>query len=317
MKSSDIRLVIGGTALVGARDLVRERLPEITVEYCADGESLCRAVDTSRPTVAFVAKDAAIKSAHWIHLLASPDVKWVSLGNVGFDHLPAWDRSRITVTNSGGAAAKEMAEFVISAIMTINAGLLRFVALQREKKWQHQAWTPLSKKTLVAVGVGHIGSHLIRKARQAGMRVIAVRKSRKKATGAHETLSMDRLRIALGQADYVSIQAPLNAETADLFDATALKAMKPTAWLVNVARAGLVNSGALLDALKQRWIGGAVLDVLWTEPLPSDSEFWTLDNVVITAHSSAAIDNYYSLVTRMFCSNLQRFKSGKPLKSLV
>jgi phosphoglycerate dehydrogenase-like enzyme len=317
VKSSDIRLVIAGSPLAGARDLIYERFPDIAAEYCVDGESLCRAVDALRPNVAFIAKDAAIKPEHWVGLLTARDVKWLSLGNVGFDHVPAWDRSHIKVTNCGGAAAEEMAEFVIAAIMMINAGMLRFVALQREKKWQPRAWTPLARKTLVAVGVGHIGSHLIRKARQAGMRVIAVRKSRRKATGAHRTLSIDELHVALEHADYVSIQAPLNEQTVNLFDATALKFMKPTAWLINVARAGLVNSGALLDALKQQRVGGAVLDVLWTEPLPRDSEFWTLDNVVITSHSSGAIDNYYSLVTSMFCSNLQRFKAGKPLKNLV
>jgi phosphoglycerate dehydrogenase-like enzyme len=270
-----------------------------------------------KPNVAFVAKAAAIKPEHWGHLLTSRGIKWVSLANVGFDHVPAWDRSRIKVTNCGGAAAEEMAEFVMAAIMMINAGLLRFVALQRERKWQSQVWAPLSGKTLVAVGVGHIGSHVIRKARQAGMRVIAVRKSQKKATGAHQTLSMEELHVALEHADYVSIQAPLNEHTRDLFDAAVLKSMKPSAWLINIARADLVNSDALLDALQRRSIGGAVLDVLWIEPLPTDSKFWTLDNVVVTSHSSAAIDNYYSIVTSMFCSNLQRFKAGKPLKNLI
>ncbi|MBM3600983.1 MAG: D-2-hydroxyacid dehydrogenase [Alphaproteobacteria bacterium] len=318
VKRPALRLVVAGGLMRGALEQIRASFPRIDAEYCPDGAALCRVVDRLKPTVAFVTKDpVGIKPEHWRYLLDQHELRWLNLGNIGFDHVPAWDRSRLKVTNSGGAAANEMAEFALAAIMMINAGFLHYQARQRTRTWQKHYWTPLSQKTLAVIGAGKIGSHLIKKARALGMRIVAIRASDRKAPGAHVTLPASKLHKGLAQADYVSIQIPLSADTENLIDAAALAHMKPDAWLINIARGAIIDEAALLDALRNGRIGGAVLDALRTEPLPGSSEFWGFDNVVVTSHNSGQIVGFYSMITEMFCENLRRFKAGKRLMNLI
>ena len=221
------------------------------------------------------------------------------------------------MTNSGGAGAEEMAEFVIAAITMVNCGFHNHLRHQRQRVWSRQVWTPVAKKTLLAVGVGHIGSSLIRKARRLGMNVIAVRDQLAPAPGAHVTLPVKDLPEGLVQADYISLQVPLNPRTENLLNADMLRFVKNTAWLINIGRGALVDEVALVDALEDGRIGGAVLDVFRTEPLPPTSAFWALDNVIVTSHSSGETDDFYTVVTTMFCANLERFLAGGPLLRTV
>lgn len=311
------RLVIAGEMLGDASRQIRERFSGLATTFCATGEELRRAVDRLAPTAAFVAKDRSIEPQHWADLLASPELRWVNLGNAGYDHVPPWNRSRVVVTNSGGAGAEEMADFVIAAISMVNCGFHGHLRNQRRRVWARQVWTPLAGKTLLAVGVGHIGSRLIGKARHLGMRVIAVRDRPASAPEAHVTLPVSALAEGLAEADYISLQVPLNARTENLLGAEMLRFVKKTAWLINIGRGALVDEIALADSLRNGRIGGAVLDVFRTEPLPPTSEFWALDNVIITAHSSGETDDFYPVVTTMFCANLERFLAGEPLLRTV
>src|SRR5262249_13554311 len=141
----------------------------------------------------------------------------------------------------------------------------------------------LGGKVLLIVGMGRIGSRLATLAKAFDMRVIAIRRDPSKGGGAADAgVGESELRGVLAQADFV----PLTPGPEDLLDATALAAMKPSAWLVNVARGRVVNEPALIQALERKGIAGAALDCVWDEPLPPTSPLWGLPNVLITPHTA-------------------------------
>ena len=121
----------------------------------------------------------------------------------------------------------------------------------------------------------------------------------------------------LAASDFAVLALPLTAETEDIIDDAALAAMKPGAWLINVARGRLVDDRALLRALRQGRIGGAVLDAFRDEPLPPDSPFYDLDNVIITPHTSWSSGRVLDRSIELFCDNLRRFRTGEPLRNVV
>jgi len=121
----------------------------------------------------------------------------------------------------------------------------------------------------------------------------------------------------LAQSDFVLIAMPLTDETRGMIGARELRAMKPTAFLVNIARGGIVDEAALVPALKENWLAGVGLDVFEKEPLPADSELWKLENALISPHVSGATRHYDERAVELFCENLRRYLCGEYLLNLV
>jgi phosphoglycerate dehydrogenase-like enzyme len=148
------------------------------------------------------------------------------------------------------------------------------------------------------------------------MRVLATKREPVALPYFEQVLPSAALPELLAQADYVAITAPLTPETKGMIGAAELRQMKPTAFLINVARGPLIDEEALLTALRERWIAGACLDVFEEEPLPADSPFWDLENVVITPHASWGSPYSMDYVLDEFIENLQRYLQGAPLLNL-
>ena len=144
------------------------------------------------------------------------------------------------------------------------------------------------------------------------MQVIGVRRS-----GGDGALTPDRLADAAAEADYLAVCTPITAQTRGMVDAAVLARMKPTAWLINIARGAVVDEQALLTALKERKIAGAALDAWWTEPLPSDSEWWDLPNVIVTPHTSFSSPSIRERSIALIQENVRRFKADEPLLNRV
>jgi phosphoglycerate dehydrogenase-like enzyme len=121
----------------------------------------------------------------------------------------------------------------------------------------------------------------------------------------------------LGHADVVVLTVPLSKATRHLLGATELRAMKPTAYLINIGRGGTVDEPALVQALSERRLAGAALDVFAEEPLPADSPLWTIENVIITAHYAGATPRYNKRALAIFVDNLRRYRAGTPLRNVV
>jgi phosphoglycerate dehydrogenase-like enzyme len=162
-----------------------------------------------------------------------------------------------------------------------------------------------------------IGGEVARLAQAFGMRVIGARRSAKKTRYVDQQVPPERLGELLAASDFVVLACPLTKETEGLIDERELRAMKPTATLINIARGKVVREAALVRALKQGWIAGACLDVFEREPLPEDSELWSLPNVVVTPHNSGFSPLQMQRQMAIFIDNLGRLVAGRPLRNRV
>ena len=179
-------------------------------------------------------------------------------------------------------------------------------------------WQVASAVDVPVVGMGGIGREFTRLAKGLGMRVLAVREDPYKGAGdADAVFSSTQIDQVLPQADYVLLCTPVTPATTGIINAARLKKMKPEAYLMNVARGPLIDEPALIAALQERRIAGAGLDVFVEEPLPADSPFWSLDNVLITPHSAAVTEQLWDRHYDLIVENLNRFLAGKPLLNAV
>ncbi|MES2640643.1 MAG: D-2-hydroxyacid dehydrogenase [Myxococcota bacterium] len=174
----------------------------------------------------------------------------------------------------------------------------------------------LAGASLLIVGLGQIGKALARRAKAFEMEVVGVRRTAgDPPPGADRVVTLDTLDEALGRADHVCLALPLTPATHHLFDAARLARMKPSAYLYNVGRGGLVAHAALVEALRLGAIAGAGLDVFDPEPLPPTDALWQLDNVIVTPHVSGVTPRYYERFAPLLAANVARWLEGRALEN--
>ncbi|HET8994448.1 MULTISPECIES: D-isomer specific 2-hydroxyacid dehydrogenase family protein [unclassified Rhodococcus (in: high G+C Gram-positive bacteria)] len=250
-----------------------------------------------------------------------PDhIRWVQLTYAGiepFFRAGLIDDRRIWA-NASGVYADNVAEYAVGGLLV---GLRQFHTSLGATSWRKDEIDPrvrtLHGSTVAIVGAGGIGRAMIPRLHALGVEVVAVNRSGRPVDGAKVTLPSSRTAEVWSMADHFVIAAPATEDTDRLVDAAVLEAMPDTAWLVNVARGNLVDTDALVDAMRAEKIAGAVLDVTEPEPLPDGHPLWDLDNVVITPH----IANTRSGLTAAFAptlrENVRRFIAGEELLARV
>jgi phosphoglycerate dehydrogenase-like enzyme len=253
---------------------------------------------------------------------AAPRLKWIQLTSAGADRLlnSGFVEQGITVTTVSGLHATPIGEFIIGAMLQWAKGAPRTTRAQIKHEWTRFAPTELHGKTVGIVGIGHIGAETARLANAFGCRVIATRRTAtaaETASYADEILPSAQLPRLLAQSDYVVLCVPLTNETRGLIGQRELSMMKPSAFLVNIARGPVVVEEALIQALRDGRIAGAALDVFQQEPLPADSPLWDMENVIITPHISGGTEIYNRRATEIFADNLRRYLSGDALQNVV
>ena len=224
----------------------------------------------------------------------------------------------IRVASAQGVNERAVAEHAIALILAMARKIPEARDNQAAKKWRgmigdiSKREDELGGKTLVIAGMGRIGSRLATLAKAFDMRVIATRRDPARGAGAADkVLGSDGLLGVLPEADFVALTCPLTAQTENLIDAKALAAMKPSAYLVNVARGKVVNEPALIEALQAGRIAGAALDCVWEEPLPASSGLWSMPNVLITPHTAGETRRYEDNVLDLLLENLDRMWRGE------
>jgi phosphoglycerate dehydrogenase-like enzyme len=265
-------------------------------------------------------------------LARAPRLTWVHSASAGVERAmtPAARERGIVITNARGVFSRPIAEYVLMMILAVSRRLPGLLELQRERTWQPLEGVELRDVTVGIVGLGSIGRAVGALATAFGCRVVAVRRrSEQGATaGLTETPSFGEVMLErvggpetlpqlLAESDFVVLAAPLTPETEDMIDAAALAAMKPTAWLINVARGRLVDERALVNALRDGTIGGAILDTFRDEPLAPSSPFYDLANVIVTPHTSWSSGRVLDRSVELFCDNLRRYAAGEPLLNVV
>jgi phosphoglycerate dehydrogenase-like enzyme len=243
-------------------------------------------------------------------------LRWIQVMGAGVDKflVPAL-APQVVVTRTAGIFGPWMAEYTLGWCLWVTQRMALFGRQQRARRWAPVDPLPLRGAILCVVGLGDIGRDIARAARALGLRVIGVTRAGRPVPGAERVYAGRALRTALARADFVVLTLPLSAETRDLIGAPELAAMKPSAWLINIARGPIVQEAALLESLRARRIAGAVLDVFDIEPLPARHPLWRLDNVVITPHISGP--STPAEIAPIFNDNLRRYLAGRPLRHAV
>jgi phosphoglycerate dehydrogenase-like enzyme len=249
-------------------------------------------------------------------LAAAPHLRWIQCMGAGVEQLLVPELpARVRITRAAGIFGPWMAEYTLGWCLWVTQRMDGFRAQQRERRWAPVDPIPLRGQTLCVVGLGDIGGSIAKLARALGMRVIGVTRSGRSTRDVLRVYRTKALRAALARADFVVLTLPLSDETRGLMGAAELAALKPTAWLLNLARGPIVDEAALVAALRGQRIGGAVLDVFDTEPLPADHPLWGFDNVVVTPHISGP--STPREIGPIFDDNLRRYAANRPLRHLV
>jgi len=243
---------------------------------------------------------------------AMPALDWVQALTTGIDPINALKLpASVMVTSTRGMHAPQMAELTFLLMLSLSRGAPKIFANQARAEWKRWEQRLLLDKTVVIVGVGSISEELARRCRAFGLKVIGI-SSRTSAEGFDELHPRERLNEVAARADFLVLLVPYAPDTHHLVNAAVLGAMKPSAFLVNVARGNVVDELALIETLRARRIAGAGLDVFATEPLPATSPLWGLDNVIVTPHLGGLSDIYAQQALPYLLHNVRAYLAGDP-----
>jgi len=297
-------------------DDLRRRFPGVRFLHAGDDEAMVHLIGTAEVAFTSILTPAAFAAA--------PRLRWVHspAAGVGSMLFPAMRQSEVVLSNSRGMNAAAVAEHALMLMLAAARRLPEAVHAQAGRRWianELSGLPSLRGRTLLIVGLGAIGRELAGMAAGLGIRVLATTRERgdPAADGVAEVHDPPALAGLLRLADIVVLAAPLTAETRGIIGAPELARMKPSAWLVNVARGPLVDEQALVEALERRVIAGAALDVVEHEPLSPSSPLWAMPNVILTPHVAGSRDDYWDAATDLFAANLRRYLDGEAVANIV
>jgi len=248
-----------------------------------------------------------------------PKLKWVQSMSVGVDH---WlERQDLTsahvLTAARGTHRVQMPENILGAIFHIAKPYMAATLAQRQSRWTRLMSMPLAGMTLGILGLGAIGQELARKAAALELKVIGTKRTPEAVAHVDKVYRPDQVDEVLAQSDFVVLLLPVTDATRNMIDKERLSRMRPTAWLLNFARGGLIVDADLIAAAKAKTIAGAILDVFRTEPLPSDHPFWTAEGITVLPHIGGGHPTRDYMVAELFTQNARRYLAGETLKEVV
>ena len=232
----------------------------------------------------------------------------------GFDAIAA-SRTlgpEVVLTTTRGIHGPQMAEMAFLYMLNLARDYPRMHDNQKKHVWQRWTQVRLHDKTVVITGLGLIAEALAPRCKAFGITVLGVSATPRDVSSFDQVVAYSQLADAAARADFLVVLTPYSPAMDNLINAKILAAMKPSAYLLNLARGGLCDEAALLDALRHKRIAGAGLDVFRTEPLPKDSPFWDLNNVLITAHCSGSSDDNLAMTWPILETNVRCFLDGRP-----
>jgi D-2-hydroxyacid dehydrogenase (NADP+) len=292
--------------------MLLERFPELTINvvghhndvgpYIADTDIL---LCFSPPMADHVVRDA--KKLKWIQALGTGVDNIVDLPSLG---------PEVVVTNIRGIHGAPVSEATIAYMLSLARDLPRAVHAQDKSTWERWPSQLLDRKTVGILGVGLIAEYLAPLCKQFGMTVMGISATPRAAPGFDRMVARGDLMKVAGELDFLVTLAPPMAETRGIIGAKVLAAMKPSAYLINVARGGLVDETALIAALENGTIAGAALDVFSQEPLPSDNPLWKTKNLTIFSHLGGYSVGYEKRAMPTIAGNMAKFLAGD-FKSMI
>jgi phosphoglycerate dehydrogenase-like enzyme len=295
---------------------VKALMPDVRLLVTRDRGEIERALDEIEIVAGGLPHDL-LPRAH--------NLRWVQQWGAGVDWLLRYPEAAeldFVLTNASGVHTVPISEHILAFLLAFGRGLHRALRAQLRREWfSYEQQTDLFElvgKTMVLAGIGAIGGRTAELATALGMRVLGVRRDPTVgAPGVEAMFGPDQLLDLLPEADFLVLAIPLTHETQGMIGEQELRAMKPTAYIINVGRGGIIQEDVLIQALQEGWIAGAGLDVFETEPLPEDSPLWGMENVILTCHYAGSTPRYDERAMAIFLNNLQRYRSGEPLRNVV
>lgn len=255
-------------------------------------------------------------------LTCFPNLRWVHLLGAGANRasdLGLFD-TPIQITNSRGVASRPVAEWVLLCMLSFVRHLPLLVRQQDRRIWNRVEPSEIQGKMLGLIGLGALGREIAQLASALGMRVSAVRRNpsqEDQPEGVERVYPPSQLPVLIRESDFLVVCVPLTRETHGLIGARELAVMKPSAVLINVSRGGIVDEEALMRALRDGHIAGAALDVFEREPLPADSPWWSVPNVLLSPHQAGWSNRYWERTLELLAQNVQRYLAARPLLNLL
>jgi D-2-hydroxyacid dehydrogenase (NADP+) len=244
----------------------------------------------------------------------TPKLKWVFSLGTGTDGITdsPWLGKDVIVTAVRGIHGEPISELAFLQMLAFARDFRRIERQRVEKAWNRFPGTLLHGKTVGILGVGAIAEGLAPRCKAFGMRVIGISRTNRPIPGFDKIYSRAEIVQAMPELDHFVMLVPLEADTRNFVNDRVLSAMKPTAFLINLARGGVLDEAALIEHLKAGKIAGAGLDIFSTQPLPPDNPLWTMPNVIITPHLGGYYDNYPRDAAMQFEKSWEFYKAGKP-----
>ncbi len=324
-EEGDLRVLIGGPGPMVEEyaQIVKRKFPSLEILTSSvlvetEGDQVQGEVEEVEVIAAF--------NAYPFSMPKMKRLKWFQVLMTGYEHVlrTGLIKKDVILTNCAGTVSIPIAEAVMGYLLFFVKRFKTSLENQKLHKMDRMLgqMRELHDRAIGILGLGHIGKVIARKAKLGfDMKVLGYDKYVNQYEYADRVYSYNELDEVLKASDFLVISLPLTAETNGLMSERELKLMKPTTYLVNVARGEILDKAAFTRALKESWIAGAAIDVFWGDPtnyvLPLGDELWDLNNLLITAHNVTGTDRYVMRTGQLFCENLARFMKGEPLINVV
>ena len=292
----------------GYEKYLKPRHPELTITTVATRDEALKLAPEADILMAF---GPQVRKDFFQH---TPKLKWVFSLGTGTDGITdsPWLGKDVIVTAVRGIHGEPISELAFLQMLAFARDFRRIERQREEKTWNRFPGTLLHGKTVGILGVGAIAEGLAPRCKAFGMRVIGISRTDRPIPGFDKIYSRAEIVQAMPELDHFVMLVPLEDGTRNFVNDRVLSAMKPTAFLINLARGGVLDEEALMRALNEKKLAGAALDALATEPLPPASPLWTMPNVIITPHLGGYYDNYPRDAAMQFERSWELYKAGKP-----
>lgn len=244
-----------------------------------------------------------------------PNLQWLQTWSAGVNSLPLkrLQSNNVQITSANGVHAYPISETIFALMLGLTRKIHTYVRQQLNQTWHHASMNQeIHEKTVGIIGVGNIGLETAKIAKAFGMTVLGIRNSGQAEEYVDEMYTPADLHTILPKCDYVIITLPLTQKTKGLFGKKEFQLMKSSAFFINIGRGAIVEENELIEALEEKQIAGAGLDVFEIEPLPKKSPLWEMENVIITPHTSGSTEHYNKRVIEdIFVPNLKSYLDGK------
>ena len=282
--------------------------PEIAIDVSADKAKAESAIKSADMLLTFGQMLKNLK----FDLKDAANLKWIQALGTGLDGITDQPslRPSVTVTSLHGVHGAPVSEAALAGMLALSRDIPRFVRQAETQTWGRWPAKLLHEKTVGILGIGVIAEALAPKCKALGMNVVGFTSKPRNVAGFDHVHSMDAFLRVLPELDYLVLLTPYSAATHHMIDAKVFAAMKPTSYLINVARGGIVDEDAMVEALRQKRFAGAALDVFEHEPLPPGHPLWSFPNVIISTHQGGFCDTYVDLAMPVLMHNMRCFLKG-------